>query len=765
MPWRALLAAASVALLVSAGVALAALDPAGERVRVSNTADAQTNDADNDARFPAVATGDGKTLVVWEDNRTTVQAFGQFLDAAGAPIGTDFKVAEVGSDDARDPAVAYDPKLKEFLVVWQAGSDEIRGQRVKLGGAGGQPVGDDFQISNARASLNDFVQQPDVAFDPSMHDGQGGFLVVWQDLRLGDFVVWGQRILSGGQAEGDDFAISHAREVRAGADALVAAVDYNARTDDFLVVWVDDRADRKTSSDETQYEPFGQRVGSGGEAIGGNVKLDPSSPDEGAGGFANTAGPRSVDVAADPVNGYYLTVISTHEQAPSGEDIVRDAGAVLLGPDNSRRPTTVSDLARSPSDDYAQDGASAVQVAYSPAGRQWLAVWFSSQADPQAFQHGTLNENKIEIFGQLLDIVGEPEGPCSRPMQKPCEDNVTLEVGEDFRISRMSDPTTYGEPANSTKYDDRDAAFPGIAYNPEGDTFTVVWEGNGLPEPYKGGSMLYEAGDTGDFLEIFLQRLRGPLPREATAPPPPPPPPPGPDGPAPGGPSGPGGPPIPPALLAQFRAALQQLLANVDGRSVTVPVDCPANQAAASCNGSVSGQTADPLPPKPRDAVAARARVPVPLGSAPFSVPRGTTGQIRLPLGKAGAYLRKRGKLRLRLEIDAGALGKTTRVVTVYAAQRTVKASRAGVVKLRVAVPAAARPGSASAALRQGAKVVARAKAKAAPGRTGTVALKLSAAARKALKAKRRLKLTLAVTATSEAGARLAERRAVTVLR
>ena len=74
---------------------------------------------------------DNQYLVVWEGTDDSLPAddkpeiFGQRLDAAtGAAIDDDFQISEMVIDmftggEAHDPAVAYNPKNNEYLVVWQ----------------------------------------------------------------------------------------------------------------------------------------------------------------------------------------------------------------------------------------------------------------------------------------------------------------------------------------------------------------------------------------------------------------------------------------------------------------------------------------------------------------------------------------------------------------------------------------------------------------------------------------------------------------------
>jgi len=110
---------------------------------------------------PAIAydSDDNQFLVTWYGNDPPLsheeyEIFGQRLTAAGAEVGTDFRISNVGTDGdtARNtfaPAVTYDETDKQYLVAWYGdiGAEiEVCGQ--KLAGDSGNEVGGDFRLSN-----------------------------------------------------------------------------------------------------------------------------------------------------------------------------------------------------------------------------------------------------------------------------------------------------------------------------------------------------------------------------------------------------------------------------------------------------------------------------------------------------------------------------------------------------------------------------------------------------------------------------------------
>src|SRR5262249_32772608 len=129
------------------------------------------NNLDFEALDPAVAynSANNEYLVVWrgDDNSGPLvdgefEIYGQRLNAAtGAEVGANDRLISsmrAGGNanfDAFDPAVAYNDRANEYLVVWH-GNDgtsplkdnefEIYGQR--LNAATGAEVGTDFRISH-----------------------------------------------------------------------------------------------------------------------------------------------------------------------------------------------------------------------------------------------------------------------------------------------------------------------------------------------------------------------------------------------------------------------------------------------------------------------------------------------------------------------------------------------------------------------------------------------------------------------------------------
>lgn len=195
--------AAGVALALAAAFpAAASLNADGQDIRVTHNADrnAPTNPRAN-AKTPAVAAGNGAYLVVWTEstnNGNPKEVWGRALDGAGGYIGPEVRLSNTNRPSGCNchegigfPAVAYDSRRNEFLVVWEAEAGnfrrwEIAGQVVKIADDGAAPVGEDFQISNASppGQTTEQAQKPSVAYAPDGANGSGEYLVVWEDTRL-----------------------------------------------------------------------------------------------------------------------------------------------------------------------------------------------------------------------------------------------------------------------------------------------------------------------------------------------------------------------------------------------------------------------------------------------------------------------------------------------------------------------------------------------------------------------------------------------------
>jgi hypothetical protein len=204
-------------------------------------------------------------LVVWQDERGW-DIYGHRVAGGGGPIGGDLRISASGGGEY-EPAVAWNPTAKKYLIVWQDNRTPARGWEIygrRMGGDG-TLVGGEFRVSDSTATEG----VPDLAFNAATNQ----YLVVWQDSRNQATRGWevvGRRVGSTGTLLGSDFAISNAM-----TDETRPAVVWNATANQYGVVWEDKRnyATRGT-------EIYGRRVGPTGGLPGDEMRISTSLADD-----------------------------------------------------------------------------------------------------------------------------------------------------------------------------------------------------------------------------------------------------------------------------------------------------------------------------------------------------------------------------------------------------------------------------------------------------------------------------------------------------
>ncbi len=447
---KALLAAA-IALVATAGVAAAAIEPVGADFRISNVGG--DTDADRDADHPAVAynSAANEYLVAWAGDSLATdgefEIFGQRVSAAGAELGADFRISNLGMDgdadrDAEQPAVAYDSAVNEYLVVWEGdglateGELEIFGQRLSAAGA---QLGADFRISNLGMdgdAARD-AEEPAVAYNSN--DNQ--YLVTWHGDGLvdnGETEIFGQRLSGGGAELSIDFRISNVgTDGDTARDAESSALAYTSTGGEYVVVWEGDGL-----ATDGEVEIFGQRVSAAGAQVPNATDFRISN----LGTDGNDDSAENPALAFAPtVNEYLVTWQGSGPATNFDPEIFGQrlgGGAAELGSDFQIFNTA-----------EAADPA----VAYSSAANEYMVTF--EGAGPTA-------NNQFEILGQRLSAAG-------------------AKLGTDVRISHTTDVGANREPFESA-----------VAYNAAANEYLATWAGDGLP--------------TDSEYEIFGRRLAEP---------------------------------------------------------------------------------------------------------------------------------------------------------------------------------------------------------------------------------------------------------------
>jgi hypothetical protein len=137
---------------------------------------------------PAVSCGSGSTfVVVWHSDQPPAAVrsdiLGQRFSRLGRPVGPAFRINTTTSNEQRNPSIAHDPK-GNFVVIWQSYLDGaktgIHGRRF---GAAANALSPEFEVSSTTTTI---LNYPDVAATGAA----GNFVVVWQ---AGPQLLRGQR--------------------------------------------------------------------------------------------------------------------------------------------------------------------------------------------------------------------------------------------------------------------------------------------------------------------------------------------------------------------------------------------------------------------------------------------------------------------------------------------------------------------------------------------------------------------------------------------
>ncbi len=423
---------------------------------------------------------DNEYLVVWygDDDSFALandefEIYGQRLDAAGAAIGTAFRISDMGGDGdptffARHPEVAYNSAGNEYLVAWEgednagglvAGETEIFGQLID---ASGLEIGpDDFRISDMGPNGHPGYDAYNAAVACNPVADQ--YLVVWEGddnaggLVANEFEIFGQLIAgaTGQQIGANDLRVSMTGANGAAQfDAAAPSVAYNAIDDEYLVAWESDGPPLLDGKIEIR----GQRIDA---ATGSRVDVDdfvissmgdPADLDLGA---------ASPGVTYDANDNTYLVV--WHGDDPSGSLVDNEFeiyGRLVTFP-LAGSQFRVSDMGTDDGD--GRFDARWAVAACNDTDNEFLVLW---DADDDS---GLLVDDELEIYGQRIAA------------------ETTLETGtNDFRISSA------GGDGDHTF----DAGSAAVAYNSVNNEYLVVWEGDDDIEPLVDGE-----------LEIFGQRI------------------------------------------------------------------------------------------------------------------------------------------------------------------------------------------------------------------------------------------------------------------
>ena len=154
-------------------------------------------------------------------------------DSGGNGPQTDAIVISDMALDSKNPAVAYNSTRDQYLVVWyndRPGNDDIQAQRLDKNG---KPLGGKFFIAGGADHERRF---PAVAYNSKSDQ----YLVVWEDFDTG--IMWPSTGIAGRRVSGTGAMLDTTDIVIRSPgwnlyDATNPAVEYAYHTNEYLVVW------------------------------------------------------------------------------------------------------------------------------------------------------------------------------------------------------------------------------------------------------------------------------------------------------------------------------------------------------------------------------------------------------------------------------------------------------------------------------------------------------------------------------------------------
>ncbi len=173
---------------------------------------------------PSIAmASDGSFVIAWQSDGQDGSengVYAQRYNAAGEPVGSEFCVNTYTEGDQYGPSIAMAPD-GSFVVAWQSwyqdgSEDGVYAQRYN---AAGEPVGSEFRVNTyteGDQSAHSIAMAPD-----------GSFVVAWQSYRLDDSPNWiyAQRYNGAGEPVGSEFRVNTYTEDHQFTPSIAMAAD------------------------------------------------------------------------------------------------------------------------------------------------------------------------------------------------------------------------------------------------------------------------------------------------------------------------------------------------------------------------------------------------------------------------------------------------------------------------------------------------------------------------------------------------------------
>ncbi len=209
--------------------------------------------------YPSISMDEsGNFVVVWEDGRNgNYDIYCQLYNHTGTPQGTNFRINnDAGTTRQESPSVAMDVN-GNFVIVWEDyrnGNSDIYCQRYN---AARIAEGLNFKINNDTVTA--WQGSPSVSVD-----GNGNFVVAWEDYRSENRDIYCQRYNAFGSAQGTNFKVNDDVGTQ---DQWCPSISVDGNGN-FVIVWHDER------NGYNNIDIYCQRYNSSGTSQGVNFKVN-----------------------------------------------------------------------------------------------------------------------------------------------------------------------------------------------------------------------------------------------------------------------------------------------------------------------------------------------------------------------------------------------------------------------------------------------------------------------------------------------------------
>lgn len=244
---------------------------------------------------PAIASDSSDNFaIVWADSRNgEYDIFAQQYSQKGIADGGNFKINDdEGSAFQLNSAIATDGN-GNFVITWKDyrnGNIDVYAQRYS---SDGTALGNNFKANNVIGSTFEFA--PSVSAD-----GNGNFVITWEDSSDHDFNIFAQRYSSDGTALGDNFKVNDDQENAGQFDPAISSDG----SGNFVIAWLDGRNGHNK-------DIYVQRFSSDGTVLESNLKVNDDA-----------GNPAQFDpaISSDP-NGNFVITWKDYRNGSSNSDI------------------------------------------------------------------------------------------------------------------------------------------------------------------------------------------------------------------------------------------------------------------------------------------------------------------------------------------------------------------------------------------------------------------------------------------------------------